>query len=243
MPDDTDEKCSAEDSAKVAAYIYDAFYSVDARVAEPARASSSRGLRFANIRTRWRTSSAVSAPRRIGDPSTACTPYYNARKFKAAKLKLERTDADVHFDWEGLSPDPETFDRQEFSIQWEGSILAPDTGTYEFVVRTEHAARLYVNDSNTPLIDAWVQSGDDTEHRGEIHLLGGRAYPIKLEFSRAKQGVDDLDKKTAKFQSDAPTTSRSSGSAPTIRSNVSARNLFVAKSPEVFVLANAFSAR
>src|SRR4051794_11872280 len=32
MPDDADDKCPAEDSAKVAAYIYDAFYSPDARV-------------------------------------------------------------------------------------------------------------------------------------------------------------------------------------------------------------------
>ena len=30
MPDDEDEKCSADDSAKVAAYIFDAFYSADA---------------------------------------------------------------------------------------------------------------------------------------------------------------------------------------------------------------------
>ena len=70
-------------------------------------------------------------------------------------------------------------------------MLAPDTGEYEFVVRTQHAARLYVNDATTPLIDAWVKSGDDAEHRGTIRLLGGRPYFIKLEFSKANQGVND----------------------------------------------------
>src|SRR4029079_4168386 len=74
---------------------------------------------------------------------------------------------------------------------WEGSVLAPDTGEYEFVIRTQHAARLYVNDTATPLIDAWAKSGDDAEHRAAIRLLGGRPYYIKLEFSKANQGVTD----------------------------------------------------
>src|SRR5262249_23574391 len=80
------------------------------------------------------------------------------------------------------------------SIRWEGSVLAPDTGEYEFIVRTEHAARLYVNDTQRPLIDAWVKSGNDTEYRGSVLLLGGRAYPLRLEFSKSKQGVDDSKK-------------------------------------------------
>ena len=45
-------------------------------------------------------------------------------------------------------------------------MLAPETGDYEFIVRTEHAARLWVNDTDRPLIDAWVKSGNDTEYRG-----------------------------------------------------------------------------
>jgi cytochrome c553 len=43
MPDNADEKCSSEDAAKVAAYIYDAFYSADARTRnKPARVELSR---------------------------------------------------------------------------------------------------------------------------------------------------------------------------------------------------------
>jgi hypothetical protein len=42
-----------------------------------------------------------------------------------------------------------------------------------------------------PLIDAYVKSGDETEHRGTLFLLGGRAYPLRLEFSKANQGVDN----------------------------------------------------
>ena len=207
MPDDTDAKCSAEDSAAVATYIYDTFYSVDARVRnKPARIELSRLTVRQHQNALAELIGGFRSPADWKPEHGLLGSYYAARTFNPKKLKLERTDSEVCFDWERLSPDPEMFDPREFSIQWEGSLLAPDTGTYEFVVRTVHAARFYINDSNTPLIDAWVQSGDDLEHRGEIRLLGGRAYPIKLQFSRAKQGVGDLDKNTAKFQSDAPTT-------------------------------------
>src|SRR5262249_35995550 len=67
-----------------------------------------------------------------------------------------------------------------------------------FIVRTDHATRLWVNDPKRPLIDAWVKSGNDTEFRGSIFLLGGRAYPLRLEFSKAKQGVDDSKNKKDK---------------------------------------------
>ena len=36
------------------------------------------------------------------------------------------------------------------------------------------------------MIDAWVVSGDVTEHRATIRLLGGRTYPIRLDFSKSK---------------------------------------------------------
>ena len=31
----------------------------------------------------------------------------------------------------------------------------------------------------SPLIDAWVKSGDDTQHRASVRLLGGRVYPVR----------------------------------------------------------------
>jgi hypothetical protein len=62
------------------------------------------------------------------------------------------------------------------------------------VVRTDHAARLWLNNPDDPLIDAWVKSGDQTEYVARAYLIGGRAYPVRLEFSKAKQGVDDSDK-------------------------------------------------
>ena len=60
----------------------------------------------------------------------------------------------------------------EFSIRWEGAVFAPDTGDYEFIVRTEHACRLWVNDTDQSMIDAWVKSGNDTEIQGDDSFAG-----------------------------------------------------------------------
>ena len=82
---------------------------------------------------------------------------------------------------------------QEFRVTWQGSVLAPETGEYEFVVRSENAVRLWVNDLNKPLIDVSVKSGNDTEYRETIYLLGGRSYPLKLELSRGKEKTSSVE--------------------------------------------------
>ena len=81
---------------------------------------------------------------------------------------------------------------QEFRVTWQGSLFAPETGEYEFLVKTENAAKLSINDMRRPLIDALVKSGSDTEYRGSIYLLGGRAYPIRLELSRSKEMTSSI---------------------------------------------------
>ena len=46
-------------------------------------------------------------------------------------------------------------------------------------------------------IDAYVKSGDGLEHRGAAFLLGGRPHPVRLEFSKANQGVDNQENQEA----------------------------------------------
>ncbi len=86
-----------------------------------------------------------------------------------------------------------------------------------------------------PLIDRWVKSGDDTEFAADLFLVAGRIYPLKLEFSKAKQGVNDSDKQKGppplKPASISLLWKRPSGEIETIPS----RNLSPKESPEVFV--------
>ncbi|HXG12931.1 MAG TPA: DUF1592 domain-containing protein, partial [Gemmataceae bacterium] len=166
--------------------------------------------------------------------------YFRSRRFREFDRVLQRVDPTVGFDFGTASPEPEKLPAHEFSIRWTGSVLAPETGIYDFIVRTEHAARLWVNATDRPLIDAWVKSGNDTEHRASIFLLGGRLYPLRLEFSKAKQGVDDSKKRT-----DPPPPVKASialewklpGRAAEV---IPQRNLTPHPSPEVLVVTTPF---
>jgi cytochrome c553 len=237
MPQDTDEKCSPEDARNVAAYIYDAFYSPHAQLRnKPARIELSRLTvrqyqnAVADLIGSFRGSSDLGSERGLR------AQYNPSRNLNRDRNRVERIDADVNFDWGTESPIPEKFEAGEFSVRWQGSVFAPDNGDYEFIVRTEHAVRLWINDQEQALIDGYVRATNDKELRGTIRLLGGRAYPLKLEFSKAIQGVND------KKDKDKP--------KPPVHAYVSlhwkrpfhteevvpSRNLSVKKVPEAFVL-------
>jgi mono/diheme cytochrome c family protein len=80
--------------------------------------------------------------------------------------------------------------KHEYSIRWSGSLLAPDTGEYTFVVKSDQAVKLWVN-GGQPIVNALVKSGNQTEYTAAVPLTGGRVYDLRLEFSKALQGVKD----------------------------------------------------
>jgi cytochrome c553 len=199
MPQNDVGLLSLKDAQVIAEYVSNAFYSPVARERNrPARIDLSR-LTIRQYRNavsdlvgsfRWQPS--------WGDQRGLKGEYFAAREFRKDKRALERTDAQVHFDFKNESPAAGKIEPHEFSIRWTGSFLAPETGEYEFAVRTDHAAQLWINDNNRPLIDAWVKSGTDTEYKNSVFLVAGRIYPLRLEFTKAKQGVDDSKKQKEK---------------------------------------------
>jgi hypothetical protein len=195
MPEDDPAKCTGEDAAKVAAFVFESCYSPVAQARNrPARIELSR------LTVRQYQNAVADLIGTFRDEGKwgqerGLKAEYSKSRRPGRDAQIERIDPTVQFDFGEASPDPEKLDDPaSFSIRWEGSVLAPESGEYDFIVRTEHAARLWVNDQELPLIDAWVKSGSDTEFKASIRLLGGRAYPIKLDFSKAKQGVNDSKK-------------------------------------------------
>lgn len=195
MPEDLNEKCPPTDAEAVAQYIYEAFYSADARLRhQPARIELARLTVRQYQNTVADLVGSFRSPADWGAEHGLRAQYNPTREFGGNPQQVERIDPEVNFDWGVDSPLPGQFEPGEFSVRWRGSVVAPDTGDYEFVVRSDQALRLWVNDLEQPLIDAYVRATSDKEFRGTIRLLGGRAYPLKLEFSKAIQGVKD-DKK------------------------------------------------
>lgn len=204
MPEDNVGACVGEDARQVAQYIYDAFYSprAQARLKPPefdlARLTNAqfrtsvadllgrfrpgsdrppgkeRGLR-ARYRGRFPVPFGPQLPRDLSDEQ-------EAERERKERVVLERIEPRLAFNFGAGSPDPFQMRPSEFNLRWEGSILAPETGVYEFIVKTENGVRLWVNDPKKAIIDAWVASGPEVrEHKKTIFLLGGRAYPLTVE--------------------------------------------------------------
>ena len=193
MPEDDPETCVGDDARAVSAYIHETFYSRTAQERNrPARVELSR-LTVKQYRNTLADLVGSFRPRVTWPGGTGLKgQYYKSRQIgRKDDLVVERVDPEVQFDFGVDAPQADGFDKAQFSIVWRGSILVPDSMDYEFVVRSDQSIRLFVNNLKTPLIDAAVASAQHTEQVGSIYLLGGRAYPISLEFSKAKQGVDD----------------------------------------------------
>ena len=218
MPEDAPGECVGEDAEKVAAYIYQTFYSKDAQARNKFRLPRIELSRLTVRQYRNAVTDLVGSFRSSGawDNQRGLKGEYTSRgrrrrEGNGGENSLNRVDPQIHFQFGTSSPIPEQdalkevaakWQRtpfllvplrsfrafsQEFRVTWQGSVLAPESGEYEFLVRTENAVKLSVNDKTRPLIDALVKSGSDTEYRGSTYLLGGRAYPIRLEFSRSKE--------------------------------------------------------
>ncbi len=193
MPEDEEELLNAEESAQVADYIYNAFYSPEARAksAPPVHPNFSRltvsqfrnsvADLFADFQPVWSAERGLSA-RYTSKGVTAL------QGMGGGNNNFQRKDNQIAFNWGEKSPEPEVLPVEEFSIKWEGSVIAEETGVYEFVIRTQNGVRLFVNDWREPIVDGWVSSGPDVrEEKGSIFLLGGRPYPIRLEHFKFKE--------------------------------------------------------
>ena len=199
MPEDDPGTCTGPDADRVAAYIHDAFYSKAARERnKPPRVELSR---LTVVQHRNAVADLVGSFREPGGRGEARGlkgEYFDGPRPRNDRRKLDRVDPEVRFDFLTAAP-AEGIDARAFSARWTGSFYAADSGEYEFLVRTDHGARLHVNRPGIrpATIDAWVKSGPETEHRGAVELLGGRHYSIALEFGKGKQGVADDEKKRA----------------------------------------------
>lgn len=240
MPEDDPGSCTGPDAEKVSAFIFEKFYSPEAQERnKPPRIELAR-LTVRQYRNA--VSDLVSGfrfePKADGQQGLKAE-YFNGRGFRNDRRVLERIDPVVDFDWGTDSPMAGKVEATEFAVRWSGSVTAPKTGEYEFVVRTDHGFRLWVNDLAKPLIDGGVKSGKDTEFPAQLFLVGGRSYAVRLEFTKAKQGVDDSKKNPNRPT--LPAMAHLDWKRPGgVRETIPARHLAPTDAPERYVVSTAF---
>lgn len=212
MPEDDPEKTTAEDAKLVAAYIYDAFYSpaAQARLNPPVKDLARLTIeQFRNsvmdVIGRFRmgpgfdrsinaeaglkaTYRGVALPK-PGEKPVDTTPTTGIKKKRPNKT-IEKVEPVISFHWGPDSPDKAVLEAEQFENRFEGSVVARETGVYEFAVKSENGFRLWVNDTSEgdALIDGWVSAGPQVrEEKKSLFLLGGRAYRLVLEHFKFKE--------------------------------------------------------
>jgi hypothetical protein len=205
MPENDPGSLSVADATAAAEYIHRAFYSAEAR----ARNHPPR-IELAHLTVRqYRESIADLLGSLRGSPATTTVTGGLAGSYRglpdgdttnvSAKNEvklLDRVDPALDFDFGNKAPAPGGKPEQ-FKINWTGSLLPPDTGEYEFRLTTPNGARLYVNapengSQKDALIDLWVSSGQSRAATATLFLLGGRSYPLKVEFFKYKEKTAGL---------------------------------------------------
>ena len=205
MPENDPGALSLADATASAEYIHKAFYSAEAR----ARNHPPR-IELAHLTVRqYRESIADLLGALRGMTSTTVSGglagHYRERPERDPKKPdqnrpevgfKDQVDPVIDFDFKDKPPEKGTYAVQ-FSINWSGSILVPDTGEYEFRVTSLNGVRLYVNapengSEKNALIDLWVSSGMSRSAQAPLYLLGGRSYPLKLEFFKYKEKTAGL---------------------------------------------------
>ena len=242
MPEDDPGTLTRDASRRVAAYVHEAFYSPIARARNrPARIELARLTVRQYRETVADLIGSFRQPTDLGDERGLRGEYYRERSPRSAKdAVVTRIDPQINFDFGTEAAVSELDTPHAFSIRWAGSLLVPETGEYTFQVRTEHAVRLWVNDPNTPAIDAWVKSGEQTEFEASRFLLGGRVYPLRLEFTKAKQGVDDSKKRSGKPPSARASMGLLWQRPHSVMEFIPDRHLSPSSSPESYVCSTRF---
>jgi alpha-D-xyloside xylohydrolase len=130
------------------------------------------------------------SPREIVPPAVLRGPddraglvasYFQGMKFDT--LRRVGRDSCISFDW---SSGAEGVGRTRFSVRWEGKILAPETGGYEFEIVSDDGVNLWVD--GRQLMDEMYPGGLQT-NIGEIELQSGRWYDIRVEYYQEVGGA------------------------------------------------------
>ena len=184
MPDYDPDEVKGKDAELVSRFIYKSFYQ------RPELFRKESRIQLARLTNRQFRQSVTDLFAQFEGQPVLSKPvqglkgkYYNAEGMnKRKKMHAEKIDPFINFNYgekaalDGMNP-------KKFSVYWEGSVLPRESGWYEFFVKSPNGFELSVNRSiGPPTIDEKVTAGVLREENTKLYLLGGRPYPIRLNY-------------------------------------------------------------
>jgi len=184
MPDYDPDEVKGKDAELVSRFIYKSFYQ------RPELFRKESRIQLARLTNRQFRQSVTDLFAQFEGQPVLSKPvqglngkYYDAEGMnKRKKMHAEQIDPFINFNYgekaalDGMNP-------KKFSVYWEGSVLPRESGWYEFFVKSPNGFELSVNRSiGPPTIDEKVTAGVLREENTKLYLLGGRPYPIRLNY-------------------------------------------------------------
>jgi hypothetical protein len=120
----------------------------------------------------------------VGEGRGLTAEYFKGTDFH--RRVLLRTDPKVDFDFSNTPPDPATAGT-DYSVRWQGTLRAPETGAYRFHTLSDDGVRLWIDGQR--IIDNWSTHGPTYDTSEPVTLEAGTAYDIRLEFFQGQQGA------------------------------------------------------
>ena len=189
MPEEDPSLCIEKEAELVANYIFKEFYSPQFQnLDKQPRIKLSRLTNRQFIHSVADLIGNFTGSSDFNLPGGLQASYFNNRNLSKNKQTINKTKEIINFDYGSATPYPDNvnFKQEEFSIRWSGSVFAEETGNYKFIISSENGVRLWVNNMDLKLIEGWVSSGIRRELTGNVQLIGGRAYPIRLDYFKYK---------------------------------------------------------
>ncbi len=133
----------------------------------------------------------LSTTNTYGQEVTGLTGYYYNNKDLQGKPSYTRVDNAIRFTWSNHTSPTSTEEAQgiidtnsaikdnNFSVQWHGKLLPPETGLYKIVVSADDGCRLWIN--GELIINDWSNHAM-TSFSKNIHLKKGEYYDIKVDY-------------------------------------------------------------
>jgi len=147
--------------------------------------------RFPNARISYSVGAPITETRPLPVPASVLRtgandsrPGLKAEYFSNTNLSGEathtRVDAALDFEWNNVSPAPGV-PSENYSVRWSGEIVPPVDGDYRLGASSDGGYRLYLDDKL--FINDWgSQPHGERAMTTMVHLQGGHAYSIKLEY-------------------------------------------------------------